>query len=48
MTRGSWEDLRAHGAKRLLPFFSGMQMGRISVETVREWRATMHRGGRGR
>ena len=42
MTRGSWEDLRAHGTKRLLPFFSGMQMSRIGVETVREWRATMH------
>ena len=42
MTRGSWEDLRAHGTKRLLPFFSGMQMSRINVDTVREWRATMH------
>jgi integrase len=41
MTRGSWEDLRAHGVKRLLPFFSGMQMSRITVDTVREWRATM-------
>lgn len=42
MTRGSWDDLRAHGDKRLLPFFSGMQLSRIGVDTVREWRATMH------
>src|SRR4051812_14375994 len=42
MTRGSWEDLRAHGTKRLLPIFCGMQMSRITVDTVREWRATMH------
>src|SRR4051794_15012557 len=46
MTRGSWEDLRAHGTKRLLPFFSGMQMSRITVDTVREWRATMQRPSR--
>lgn len=42
MTRGSWDDLRAHGNKRLLPFFSGMQLNRIGVDDVREWRATMH------
>ncbi len=42
MTRGSWDDLRAHGDKRLLPFFSGMQLSRIGVDTVRECRATMH------
>ena len=23
MTQGSWEDVRAHGTKRLLPFFTG-------------------------
>ena len=33
MTRGSWEDVRAHGAKRLLPYFSGMQRSRIGVAT---------------
>src|SRR3954468_6188450 len=42
MTAGSWEDVRAHGHKRLLPFFSGMQLSHIGVDTVREWRATMH------
>src|SRR4051812_26151476 len=42
MTKGSWEDVRAHGTKRLLPFFSGMQMSQIVVDTVREWRAVMH------
>ena len=39
--QGSWEDMRAHGTKRLLPYFSGTQMGRISVAVVRDWRATM-------
>lgn len=42
MTRGSWDDLRAHGDTRLLPFSAGMQLNRIGVGTVREWRATMH------
>ena len=23
MTQGSWEDVRAHGSKRLLPYFTG-------------------------
>jgi integrase len=41
MTQGSWEDVRAHGTKRLLPYFTGMQMGRLAVADVRDWRAEM-------
>ena len=41
MTHGSWEDVRAHGTKRLLPFFTGVQLCRIDVASVREWRAEM-------
>jgi integrase len=41
MTQGSWEDVRAHGTKRLLPYFTGMQMGKIAVAVVRDWRAVM-------
>ena len=41
MTAGSWKDVRAHGNKRLLPYFTGMQMGKISVPVVRDWRALM-------
>jgi integrase len=41
MTAGSWEDVRAHGNQRLLPYFTGMQMGKISVPVVRDWRALM-------
>jgi hypothetical protein len=41
MTQGSWEDVRANGTKRLLPYFTGMQMGRIVVAVVRDWRAVM-------
>jgi hypothetical protein len=42
MTPGSWEDVRAHGSKRPLPFLGATQMSQIAVDTVREWRATMH------
>jgi integrase len=41
MTRGSWEDVRAHGSKRLLPFFTGMPLSKIDVTVVRDWRAEM-------
>jgi integrase len=41
MTHGSWEDVRAHGSKRLLPYFTGMLMSKIVVAVVRDWRATM-------
>jgi integrase len=41
MTRGSWEDVRAHGHKRLLPYFGELQMTKIDVATVRDWRAVM-------
>jgi hypothetical protein len=41
MTQGSWEDVRSHGAKRLLPYFGDMQMSNIGAATVRDWRATM-------
>ena len=41
MTQGAWEDVRAHGSKRLLPFFTGMHMSKIVVAVVRDWRATM-------
>ena len=33
--------MRAHGTKRLLPYFTGMQMSRSASTTVRDWRATM-------
>ena len=33
--------MRAHGTKRLLPFFTGVQLSRIDVASVREWRAEM-------
>lgn len=42
MTVGSWEDVRAHGTKRLLPYFGELQIGRIDVAAVRAWRASMH------
>src|SRR3954465_867311 len=41
MTHGSWEDVRAHGSKRLLPYLTGMLMSKIVVAVVRDWRATM-------
>jgi hypothetical protein len=41
MTSGSWEDVRAHGTTRLLPYFAGMPMGKIVVSVVRDWRAVM-------
>ena len=41
MTHGSWEDVRAHGAKRLLPVLQRLQMARIGVTAVRDWRAQM-------
>jgi hypothetical protein len=41
MTQGSWEDVRAHGTKRLLPYFGEMHMSKIGVPAVRDWRATM-------
>lgn len=41
MTRGSWDDLRGHGRKRLLPYFGELQVARIDVAAVREWRAEM-------
>ena len=46
MTHGSWEDVRAHGSKRLLPYFGVMQMSKIGVPAVRDWRATMLEGSR--
>ena len=42
MTQGSWEDVRAHGSKRLLPVLQRhADEPASSVDTVREWRATM-------
>jgi integrase len=41
MTHGSWEDVRIHGTKRLLPYFGELQMTRIDVTAVRDWRAVM-------
>src|SRR3954449_80091 len=41
MTPGSWEDVRAHGAKRLLPYFGELQMTKMGVAAVRDWRAEM-------
>jgi integrase len=41
MTHGSWEDVRIHGTKRLLPYFGELQMTRIGVAEVRDWRAQM-------
>src|SRR3954447_3795711 len=38
ITPGSWEDVRAHGAKRLLPYFGELQMTKIGVAAVRDWR----------
>jgi hypothetical protein len=35
MTRGSWEDVRAHGTKRLLPYFGELQLARIGVASGR-------------
>src|SRR3954454_1133969 len=34
MTQGSWDDVRAHGSKRLLPFFNGMQMSHPTPPAV--------------
>jgi hypothetical protein len=33
--------VRAHGSKRLLPCFGELQMTRIDVTAVRDWRAQM-------
>src|SRR3954452_16219115 len=41
MTHGSWEDVHAHGSKRLLPYFTGMPMSKLVVAVVRDWRATI-------
>src|SRR3954451_5320004 len=29
MTQGSWEDVRAHGTKRLLPYFAELQITKL-------------------
>lgn len=42
ITARSWDDLRAHGTKRLLPFFGPMLLGRITVQTVHDWRSLMY------
>jgi integrase len=41
ITPGSWEDLRGHGNRRLLPFFGDRLVARIDVDLIREWRAQM-------
>jgi integrase len=41
MSHGSWVDWRAHGTKRLLPYFTGKPLSAIDVRLVREWRAFM-------
>ena len=41
MTPGSFVELRSHGPKRLLPFFGEMQVSKINVAAVRQWRAEM-------
>jgi hypothetical protein len=41
IAKGQWEDVRAHGSKRLLPYFTGMHVSKIVVAVVRDWRATM-------
>jgi hypothetical protein len=41
MTQGGWQDVRAHGSNRLLPYFTGMLIGKLDLGVVRDRRATM-------
>jgi integrase len=41
LTAGAFEDLEAHGRKRLLPFFADDPLDAIDEHRVREWQAAM-------